>query len=181
MPWPTTPIFPLLREAFDGDQLQMTPPRPSPKAEPALAQRGWEETTEERVARILKIREEKRLKQVVAEKRKSLKQRCGMEEEDRRRAKQKSTIATYFACDDPRSGKRQRDEDCSEEVMSLVLSDTPGSAMKTIIILLSSDSSGSETLGRRKAHPAWDPLAARATSLVQRLTSLLIDACRSCK
>jgi hypothetical protein len=60
---------------------------------------------EERATRIVRIREEKRLKQVAAEKRKSLRQRCGMEEEDQRRTKQKSTIVAYFTCDNPRSGK----------------------------------------------------------------------------
>jgi hypothetical protein len=94
-----------LCEALDADQLQTTPPRPSPKAESALTRCGREETVEERATRIVRIREEKRLKQVAAEKRKSLRQRCGMEEEDQRRTKQKSTIVAYFTCDNPRSGK----------------------------------------------------------------------------
>jgi hypothetical protein len=94
-----------LPEALNADQLHMTLACPSPEADPTLVRRGREETLEERAARIVRIREEKKLKQVVTDKRRSLRQRCGMEEEGRRRAKQKSMIAAYFTRDDPHGGK----------------------------------------------------------------------------
>jgi hypothetical protein len=95
------------------------------------------------------LKAKKVLKKVALERRKSIQEKCRKAEEGSHMACQKTTIASYFECNYPRRRKYSDDECSSEEVVSPVSPDTPGSMAKTTITLFSFDSNGFDSENRK--------------------------------
>jgi hypothetical protein len=112
------------------------------------------EIAKERQERLDCLKEEKQLKKVAADRRRSIRESCGKETTAWRRARQRTTIAAYFCREDPCDCKHKRgdafdDAECVPETTSggsesFVDANVLGSAEKNAIHILSSDLSRGE-------------------------------------
>jgi hypothetical protein len=152
----TSETLPLCEPAIDPDltSTQCAAAKEGPSIDAVQARQGKVETAKERQERLDRLREEKQLKKVAVDQRRSIRESCGKETVARHRARQRTTIASYFRRKDPCDRKRKcgnafDDVECVPETTSggsesSVNARVPGSAEKNAIHILSSDSSGDE-------------------------------------